>query len=525
MIRIGAIIDGKYEVTGFLGSGGMGIVVEARHLTLETLVAIKFMRSDMVASSGGVQRFMREARALVKLKSQHAVKVHDLGIYARMPYIVMEHLEGMDLQTLLDQDKRFEVADVARHMRQACEAIAEAHSRGIYHRDLKPANIFLSRGASGRTIVKVLDFGIAKILQTHASVSYVSLTGAWTMMGTPSYMSPEQLLSAKDIDGRADIWSLGVVMYELVTGMLPFQDETQLLMQRRIRFEAPRPHPLPPTLAPIILRCLEKNKEDRYQSIEDLALALRPLIHESSSPFGSLLAPKEPLREIPDKQQRELAIAEGLISRGPSAESITIRVPRLPPLMKRAEERSADSEIPYAPTARPSNDESSSSDDVATVPDKPLLQPANSNPAVPASDEALDDQVLFFEGGAMISELQRRELAIAKGLVSRNISAEPTTIRQWSQPMGVGGTLIMESEPSNAPAARQGVQPMAENETQTLVSPGCERSPLLLVSNAGPVFPSAEFFPTTPFSRRQHAMVIGIVMLMAAFLAFVVALQ
>ena len=507
MIRVGAIIDGKYEVTGFLGGGGMGIVAEARHSRLDTLVAIKFMRSDMVASLGGVERFLREARALVKLKSQHAVKVHDLGIHAGMPFIVMEHLEGTDMQTLLDKGQRLDAADVARHIRQACEAIAEAHSMGIYHRDLKPANIFLSRGASGRTIVKVLDFGIAKMLQTHSSGAPESLTGAWTMMGTPSYMSPEQLVSAKDIDGRADIWSLGVVLYELVTGKLPFEDGNQLLLQRRIRFEAPRANPLPPALAPIIYRCLEKKREDRYQTIVDLALALRPLMYESLSPFGSLLTHKDTIRALPDKPQNELAIAEGIMSRSAATESTTIPIRRLPRPIERAEAHCADSELHYAPKARPPSNESSSS--LGSLPDKPVVQPANSTDVLRTAEKQQgdepDDQVLFFDAGL-------RELAIAEGIKPPCASAErePTTVRRLSRPMGIGGTLIMESGPPNAAVVWQEVRQTPENDTQTLVSLGIDRSPPNLVRVV---------------SKRRHAMVIGIVMVVAAFVAFVVVLQ
>lgn len=502
MIHVGAIIDDKYEVTGFLGGGGMGIVVEARHLELDTLVAIKFMRSDMLATAGGVARFFREARALVKLKSQHVVKVHDLGIHARMPFIVMEHLEGTDMQTLLDQNRRLDAADVARHIRQACEAIAEAHSMGIYHRDLKPANIFLSRGASGRTIVKVLDFGIAKMLQTHASTAHESLTGAWTMMGTPSYMSPEQLVSSKDIDGRADIWSLGVVMYELVTGKLPFDDENQLLLQRRIRFEAPRANTLPPALAPIIHRCLEKKREDRYQTIVELALALRPLMNESLSPFGSSRTPKNTPRALPDKPQRELAIAEGIMPRSASTESTTIPLRRLPRPTQRGATRCADSELPYARTARPPREESSAaiSSDV--------LRPANEQ-----QGEDLEDQVIFFNAGPVANQAKRRELAIAP------VDREPTTVRQSPRQIGYGGTLIMESGPSNAPAVRQSVEPMPENETQTLVSPGCERTPS-----------AAEVFLSIPRQsnaglKRQHPMAIALVMAVAALIAFVIVFQ
>lgn len=295
MIKVGDLVGGKYRVTRILGEGGMGLVVQAHHDLLDMLVAIKFMRVSMVAMSGGAERFLREARALVKLKSQHAVKVHDLGVHLQMPYIVMEHLAGSDMQSILDKDGPMHPADAARHIRQACEAISEAHSLGIYHRDLKPANLFLAQGPSGRTVVKVLDFGIAKMIQPEEDkVSLkTSLTGTNTLMGTLPYMSPEQLLSPKDIDARADIWSLGVVLYELVTGELPFQGHDMYQMQQAIRFQPCPMKGVPLSLQAVLQRCLEKNPDQRYASAVELALALRPIMFESMSPFGDAPVVKE----------------------------------------------------------------------------------------------------------------------------------------------------------------------------------------------------------------------------------------
>jgi serine/threonine protein kinase len=346
MIKVGEIVDGKYHVTRLLGQGGMGMVVEAYRQDLDTHVAIKFMRSDMVAANGGTERFLREAQALGKLKSQHAVKVHDMGVHRRMPYIVMEHLEGMDMQTLVDQQGPLSPADAARHVRQACEAIAEAHSLGIYHRDLKPANLFLAKGASGRIIVKVLDFGIAKMMRpVDDKVSLkTSLTGQNIMIGTLPYMSPEQLVSAKDIDARADIWSLGVVLYELVTGDLPFQGRDAYEIQQAIRHEPCLMPAVLGSLEPIIRRCLKKNRDERYASTVDLALALRPIVNESFSPFSG--APERRPSPIPQSIVQDtmpakpraalrsdpgLAMAEGLVLPGDTAPA-TLRVPREPRL-------------------------------------------------------------------------------------------------------------------------------------------------------------------------------------------------
>lgn len=344
MLKVGEIINGKYQVTRVLGEGGMGIVVQAHHEALDMHVAIKFMRSDLVAAGGGAERFLREARALVKLKSQHAVKVHDLGVHRHMPFIVMEHLEGSDLQTILDKQGPIHPADVAKYMRQACEAIAEAHSLGIYHRDLKPANLFLARGASDRLIVKVLDFGIAKMMRPDDKKSLQnSLTGANILMGTLPYMSPEQLKSPKDVDGRADIWSLGVVMYELVTGELPFQGRDLYEVQQAIYHEACLMPEMPSALKSIIGRCLEKSPEDRYQSVVDLAVELRPVMQESLSPFGvpsrdhrvRFKHQKSPLLSAPSPSAAPtapaplLAATEGL----PAAhddEAATLRFPNTP---------------------------------------------------------------------------------------------------------------------------------------------------------------------------------------------------
>jgi len=343
MIKVGEIINDKYRVTRVLGEGGMGIVVQAHHEALDMLVAIKFMRSDLIAAGGGAERFLREARALVKLKSQHAVKVHDLGVHRHMPYIVMEHLEGSDLQTVLDKQGPLNPADAAKHVRQACEAIEEAHSLGIYHRDLKPANLFLAQGASGRVIVKVLDFGIAKMMRPSDDKKALqnSLTGANILMGTIPYMSPEQLKSSKDIDGRTDIWSLGVVLYELVTGELPFQGRDLYEVQQAIRHEACLMPSMPSALKSVIERCLEKNREDRYQSALDLAVDLRPVMQESLSPFA---VPSRDFRnrnsnrnrnlhvaehEAPTKVEMPLAFAEGLAATA-VAEPTTQRNPHSP---------------------------------------------------------------------------------------------------------------------------------------------------------------------------------------------------
>ena len=201
------------------------MVVQATHVQLEERVALKFMLPEAMANADVAGRFLREARLAVKLKSEHVAKVMDVGtLESGSPYIVMEFLEGSDLNDLLQKHGPLPFADVAEYVIQACDAIAEAHSLGIVHRDLKPANLFLTQRADGAPLVKVLDFGISKA--SALSESGGGMTKTSTMMGSPYYMSPEQMRSAKDVDLRSDVWSLGVIVYQLLTARLPFESDT-----------------------------------------------------------------------------------------------------------------------------------------------------------------------------------------------------------------------------------------------------------------------------------------------------------
>jgi serine/threonine protein kinase len=220
MIEPGGVILGKYRVEHVLGRGGMGIVARAHHLILDQPVAIKLLLPGTLENEEMVQRFRREARAMVQLKSEHVSKVFDVGTLENgAPYMVMEYLEGKDLGRCLLDEKRLEPGFAVDLMLQGCEALAEAHASGIVHRDIKPANFFLIDGPDGEPLLKVLDFGIAKAM--HAVNEDFTISQAF--MGTPTYMSPEQMHSSKNVDARTDIWALGVVLYELVSGRRPFQ--------------------------------------------------------------------------------------------------------------------------------------------------------------------------------------------------------------------------------------------------------------------------------------------------------------
>ncbi|HEX7839815.1 MAG TPA: serine/threonine-protein kinase, partial [Kofleriaceae bacterium] len=223
-VRVGEVLAAKYRVDRVLGAGGMGVVVAATHLQLDQVVALKFVRTEALHNPEIVGRFEREARAAVRLKSEHAARIIDVGrLESGSPYIVMEYLEGQDLAQLLEQRRSLPVSIACDYIIQACDAIAEAHSLGIVHRDLKPGNLFLARTSHGQQVIKVLDFGISK---TQGPAGDVNMTRTQAMLGSPGYMSPEQMRAAKSVDSRTDIWSLGVILYELVAGRMPFQADT-----------------------------------------------------------------------------------------------------------------------------------------------------------------------------------------------------------------------------------------------------------------------------------------------------------
>ncbi len=284
-VQPGEILAGKFEVERVLGAGGMGIVVAARHTQLDQRVALKFLLPVACEVPGAVARFLREGKAAARITSEHVARVMDTGVLAGgAPYLVMEYLEGMDLGALVVERGRVHVDDAIEYVLQACEAIVEAHELGIVHRDLKPANLFLAHRADGSPLVKVLDFGISKVA---GSGSRSQLTSASVLMGSPRYMSPEQMMSAKDVDARTDIWALGVILYELVTGKAVWHADT---MQGLCALIASAPAPrlresvpgAPQVLDDVVARCLTKAVDDRVASIADLAQALSPIAPSSA---------------------------------------------------------------------------------------------------------------------------------------------------------------------------------------------------------------------------------------------------
>jgi eukaryotic-like serine/threonine-protein kinase len=278
-VREGDVVADKYRIERVLGTGGMGVVVQARHLHLDERVAIKFMHPHMLGDQTAVARFLQEAKAAAKIRGEHIAKVFDVATLPNgAPYIVMEFLEGGDLAAWLQKKGPLPIAQAVDFVLQACVAVAEAHMLGIVHRDLKPSNLYWVRRADGQLAIKVLDFGISKMTD-YSGRSGVSATQTSAVMGSPMYMSPEQMRSARDVTLQADIWGLGVILYELISGHPPFGGQSVPEVAVKIATAAPPPlrslrPDAPPALEAVILRCLEKTPTARFRNVGELAVAL-----------------------------------------------------------------------------------------------------------------------------------------------------------------------------------------------------------------------------------------------------------
>jgi serine/threonine-protein kinase len=261
----------------------MGCVVAARHVELGELVAIKFLLKEVSQSEIVVARFFREARAAAKIKSEHVVRVSDVGrLPDGAPYMVMEHLNGQDLSDVLRDRGPLPIGEAVGYVLEACEALDEAHAAGIVHRDLKPSNLFLATLPDGRRSVKVLDFGIAKAMPDPTAGEHEkSLTATASVVGSPLYMSPEQVRSSKLVDARTDIWSLGVILHQLLTGRPPFDGETLGSVLAALSADAPPPlrsqrPDAPEGLERVLLLCLQKSPDARIADVRTLVAALAP---------------------------------------------------------------------------------------------------------------------------------------------------------------------------------------------------------------------------------------------------------
>ncbi len=274
----GSVLAGKYRVEKIIGQGGMGVVVEARHIALDERVALKFLLAEYAHHPEAAARFLREARAAVKIKSEHVARVSDVGtLDSGAPYMGMEYLDGSDLSQVLETRGNLPIDDAIDFLIQGCEAIAEAHSYGIIHRDLKPANLFLSKRPNGNFIVKILDFGISKMAEPGVD----NLTKTTAAMGSALYMSPEQMQQTRGVDHRTDIYALGVALYELLAGKQPYYADTLPQLCAEILTGTPTPiriarPDVPEGLAAALEKAYARDRANRYQSIAEFVVALAP---------------------------------------------------------------------------------------------------------------------------------------------------------------------------------------------------------------------------------------------------------
>ena len=284
-LALGRVVGGKYRVEAEIGRGGTSVVYRATHLQLDQQVALKVLSTEALLFPECVERLRREARAVSQIRSEHVVRVHDIGELATgddaltVPYLVMEHLSGLDLAVVLSRRGPMALELAVECILQACEALAEAHALGIVHRDLKPANLFLTEGVDGSPCVKVLDFGISRMSR---SPGLTSLTDPGIVVGTPSYMAPEQMEAPHTGDPRSDIWALGTILHELLIGRPPFAGESlpQIFM-KIMRSPPARPSKLragvPPEVDAIVAGCLAVEVTDRFQNVAELGWALARL--------------------------------------------------------------------------------------------------------------------------------------------------------------------------------------------------------------------------------------------------------
>jgi serine/threonine-protein kinase len=287
MPRLGEVVAGKYQLVRLLGWGGVGVVVEARHLQLDCRVAVKFLLAAALEHRNSAERLLQEARTVASMRSEHVARIIDMGtLDSGYPYVVMEYLSGTDLDRVIGQRGRLPRAEAVGYVIEACEAVAEAHARGVIHRDLKPANIFITKHVDGSPLVKVLDFGLAK---RRTVVDGWRMTTQRTVIGSPPYMSPELVTNSPDVDSATDVWAMGVILYELLSGKRPFEGDSPFGLFAQILEAQPPPMrdqgvEVPVELEQLVHRCLELDPA-RRPSMAELARGLLPFAAASARPL------------------------------------------------------------------------------------------------------------------------------------------------------------------------------------------------------------------------------------------------
>jgi len=338
-VGLGSVLAGKYRIDRLLGVGGMGAVVEAYHEQLRERVAIKFLLPRVGQNRRLAARFLHEARTASRLRSAHVARVFDIDSRPDgTPFIVMEYLDGESLADRFRRDRQLSEASIVDDVLEACVAVAEAHALGIVHRDLKPANLFAARTVGAALAVRVLDFGISKLLEPHPNDDVITQD---LPIGSPPYMSPEQLTRPASVDHRTDIWSLGVVLYEGLTGRVPFPGDTFAQVCANVLQSAPPAIAGQPELDEIVKRCLAKEREQRFASVEALAGALSAHGGERGIRASSLLEQWSRERaRTPEAHIEARVQGESLLSHDPGTLTATANPTRIPVKSPRVVRRS-----------------------------------------------------------------------------------------------------------------------------------------------------------------------------------------
>ncbi len=471
-VRPGEVLADKYVVERVLAEGGMGVVVAARHNQLGRRVALKFLLPELCTQKEVVARFLREAQSMTSIQNEHVARVLDVGTTAEgAPYMVMEFLEGEDLGQMLERRGRLGTEEAVEFVLQGMEAVAEAHLHGIVHRDLKPSNLFVTQRPDGSPLVKVLDFGISKVSTEGAAAD---LTHAQGLLGSPLYMAPEQIRSSRSVDVRADVWALGIILYELMCGHTPFDDaETvQAVLAAIVADDPPslqsvRPD-VPAGLSDIVARCLKRPRDERFATVAELATALHPF------------ATREARLSI-ERIERVEAHSKRL-----SSPEIRVATPATPPPSTKTVPVSLPPS-PLAATAVASSDEQ--------------------RDRTPAPSSSLRIARLDVE-----DEIPARDMN-TPGALSRSTADAPSPPRRWALVAGAGmvvaalvvGVVVVRSRANESPTV--GVIATAASTTPTLSRPTTSTEGQLIPTAAESVSVAAPTMPTvsSPVAKATTA--------------------
>jgi len=327
-LKAGTVIDQKFRIDRILGRGAMGIVAEAMHLELSERVALKFLYANsQTAEEDFRTRFRREAKVSAKLKNEHITRVLDVGVWRdHFPYMVMDLLEGRDLREIIRAQKKLPVALALDYIVQICEGVAEAHAHGIVHRDLKPSNLFVTKRADGSDLVKILDFGISKWTALEGELGELTQTGV--VLGSPKYMSPEQLFGSGNVDTRADVWSVGAILYEMLAGRPPYDLPTLTRICAELATDKPPPplgavnEEVAPELEAVVMKCFLRTPEERVQNVAELAGAVldavgAPFAAQVRGKIASILDPKAARENLGRSSSGMILAASGSYSSNP----------------------------------------------------------------------------------------------------------------------------------------------------------------------------------------------------------------